>query len=158
MLPLCAVPLQTAWSAERINAKWLWPKMNLQSLSLTCGCWQLHHMTQRKKHTRDQTKTAFDESRPVRALQEKEATSQIWYPAVQLVGRHTLAESIEEESVRKYLHDSLIQVKHSHLFEWGIMWWHLVAPPNTNQKCFLKKCFQNKYNNLCKLLRRHICN
>ena len=52
-----------------------------------------------------------------------------------LAGRHTLAESIEEKIYLKYLHDSSVQVKHSHR---GIIWW-LAKPLNTNQKCFFEK-------------------
>lgn len=62
--------------------------------------------------------TLKEKQQTFKTVVKEEATYTDMKPSCTLVGRHTLAESIEEKKVYlKYLHDSLVQVKHSRLFE-----------------------------------------
>lgn len=77
-------------------------------------------------------KVASDESR-------QQATSQDMETRLTLVGRHTLAESIEVKVLES------VHVTHSFKSNIpasktrGTTHWH-IRRPNANQKCFLRKC------------------
>lgn len=133
----CTASLQT--SSELIEAK----KENVcghnMDLSLMCGI--LHYYWSHFHMTVTQIGGYFTDMKP----------------SCKLVGKTHFGRKHWRETTVKYLHDSLIQVEHLHLSEWGFVWQHLPLL-DTNQKCFLEKCFQNKYNLSKSFHIAYICN